>query len=49
MDIFKMSKIENLNKVSKNIFKKQDITVMLLKLVLVEKNCDAKIFIFFRK
>jgi len=47
MDILKMSKIENLNKVSKKIFKKQDITVMLLNLFLVEKKCDDKNFIFF--
>jgi hypothetical protein len=43
MDIFKMSKIEKLNKVSKKIFKKQVETVMLLNLFLVEKKCDAKI------
>ena len=42
MDIFKMSKIENLNKVSKNMKKKQGVTGMLTKRFFVEKKGDDK-------
>ena len=46
MDILKMSKIENLNKVSKKILKNQDETIMLLNLFMSEKIGDDKIYIF---